>query len=103
MNFDYDSEQNDLREAVRGLLARAYGDSEQRRTVVAADPGFDEKTWSRLAEMGLLGLPFAEEDSEVPDWARVATPHYLNYRKVSIYGGSNEVQRTIIAGTILGL
>jgi alkylation response protein AidB-like acyl-CoA dehydrogenase len=46
---------------------------------------------------------FAEEDSEVPDWARVATPNYLNYRKVSIYGGSNEVQRTIIAGSILGL
>jgi alkylation response protein AidB-like acyl-CoA dehydrogenase len=62
VNFDYDSEQNDLREAVRGLLARAYSDSEQRRTVVKADPGFDEKTWSRLAEMGLLGLPFAEED-----------------------------------------
>ena len=62
MNFDYDSEQNDLREAVRGLLARAYSDSEQRRTVTKTDPGFDEKTWSRLAEMGLLGLPFAEED-----------------------------------------
>ena len=62
VNFDYDSEQNDLREAVRGLLARAYADSEQRRAVVAADPGFDEKTWSRLADMGLLGLPFAEED-----------------------------------------
>jgi alkylation response protein AidB-like acyl-CoA dehydrogenase len=46
---------------------------------------------------------FAAEDSDVPDWARVATPHYLNYRKVSIYGGSNEVQRTIIAGSILGL
>jgi hypothetical protein len=62
VNFDYDSEQNDLREAVRGLLARAYADSEQRRAVVKAEPGFDEKTWSRLAEMGLLGLPFAEED-----------------------------------------
>ena len=62
MNFDYDSEQNDLREAVRGLLGRAYSDSEQRRAVVRTDPGFDEKTWSRLAEMGLLGLPFAEED-----------------------------------------
>ncbi|MGY1720989.1 acyl-CoA dehydrogenase family protein [Blastococcus sp. SYSU DS0552] len=61
MNFDFDSEQNDLREAVRGLLARTYADSEQRRKVVANDPGFDEKTWSRLAEMGLLGLPFAEE------------------------------------------
>jgi hypothetical protein len=46
---------------------------------------------------------FADGGSQVPDWARVATPEYLNYRKVSIYGGSNEVQRTIIAGTILGL
>ena len=46
---------------------------------------------------------FADGGSEVADWARVATPEYLNYRKVSIYGGSNEVQRTIIAGTILGL
>ncbi len=62
MDFTYDSEQNDLREAVRGLLGRAYSDSEQRRKVVGNDPGFDEKTWSRLAEMGLLGLPFAEAD-----------------------------------------
>jgi len=46
---------------------------------------------------------FADGGSEVPEWARVAAPEYLNYRKVSIYGGSNEVQRTIIAGTILGL
>jgi alkylation response protein AidB-like acyl-CoA dehydrogenase len=61
VDFDFDSEQNDLREAVRGLLERAYGDSEVRRKVALNDPGFDEKTWSRLAEMGLLGLPFAEE------------------------------------------
>jgi alkylation response protein AidB-like acyl-CoA dehydrogenase len=46
---------------------------------------------------------FAGAGSDVPDWARVATPEYLNHRKVSIYGGSNEVQRTIIAGSILGL
>ena len=46
---------------------------------------------------------FGGEDSDVPAWAQVATPSYLNYRKVSIYGGSNEVQRTIIAGSILGL
>lgn len=61
MDFNFDNEQNDLREAVRGLLERAYGDAEQRRKVTGTDPGFDEKTWSRLAEMGLLGLPFAEE------------------------------------------
>jgi len=46
---------------VSGLLARAYG-GDQRREVTASDPGFDEKTWARLAEMGVLGLPFAEED-----------------------------------------
>ncbi|CAB4924060.1 MAG: acyl-CoA dehydrogenase [Actinobacteria bacterium] len=44
-----------------------------------------------------------DEATDVPEWARSATPEFLNYRKVSIYGGSNEVQRTIIAGTILGL
>jgi alkylation response protein AidB-like acyl-CoA dehydrogenase len=46
---------------------------------------------------------YADGGSDVPEWARAATPEYLNYRKVTIYGGSNEVQRTIIAGTILGL
>ncbi|MGY1839519.1 MULTISPECIES: acyl-CoA dehydrogenase family protein [unclassified Modestobacter] len=62
MDFSYDDEQDGLREAVRALLARAYGDGEQRRAAVAGEPGFDEKTWSRLAEMGVLGLPFAEAD-----------------------------------------
>jgi alkylation response protein AidB-like acyl-CoA dehydrogenase len=28
---------------------------------------------------------------------------YFNYRKVSIYGGSNEIQRNIVAKAILGL
>ncbi|KZS64797.1 acyl-CoA dehydrogenase family protein [Mycobacterium pseudokansasii] len=38
-----------------------------------------------------------------PPWAQTSAPRYLNYRKTSIYGGSNEVQRNIIASTILGL
>jgi alkylation response protein AidB-like acyl-CoA dehydrogenase len=38
-----------------------------------------------------------------PPWAQSSVPRYLNYRKTSIYGGSNEVQRNIIASTILGL
>jgi len=49
-------------------------------------------------------LPFeAPEAVDSPAWAQHAAPRYLNYRKTSIYGGSNEVQRTIIASTILGL
>ena len=45
----------------------------------------------------------AGDDSDLPWWTRRATPIYLNFRKASIYGGSNEVQRQIIARTILGL
>ena len=49
-------------------------------------------------------LPFAAgEDIASPGWAQRSAPRYLNYRKMSIFGGSNEVQRTIIASTILGL
>ena len=48
-------------------------------------------------------LPFGAPDAEAPDWAQHAAPKYLNYRKTSIYGGSNEVQRSIISATILGL
>jgi len=42
-------------------------------------------------------------DIASPPWAQSSAPRYLNYRKTSIYGGSNEVQRNIIASTILGL
>jgi hypothetical protein len=38
-----------------------------------------------------------------PDDARGAAGHYFNLRKTSIYGGSNEIQRNIIAKAILGL
>ncbi|NNH69741.1 acyl-CoA dehydrogenase [Nocardia uniformis] len=48
-------------------------------------------------------LPVYADDIASPEWAQITGPNYLNYRKTSIYGGSNEVQRTIIASTILGL
>ena len=60
MDFTLDGEQTALRDAVRGLL-KGY-DNEHRREVVGEDPGFDEKLWGRLAEMGVLGLPFTEDD-----------------------------------------
>lgn len=37
-----------------------------------------------------------------PDFADQAAPAYFNMRKVSIYAGSNEIQRNIIAKAILG-
>jgi pimeloyl-CoA dehydrogenase large subunit len=52
--------------------------------------------------------PDREEDglnlpSVGPEWADAAAPLFFNYRKVSIYGGSNEIQRNIIAKAFLGL
>ena len=38
-----------------------------------------------------------------PDYGFTATEKYLNTRKMSIYGGSNEIQRNIIAKAVLGL
>jgi alkylation response protein AidB-like acyl-CoA dehydrogenase len=38
-----------------------------------------------------------------PGYAAPLAARYFNYRKVSIYGGSNEIQRNIIAQQILGL
>lgn len=53
---------------------------------------------------GPAGLScFAGDDALAPEWARLSPPIHLNLRKASIYGGSNEVQRQIIARTILGL
>jgi pimeloyl-CoA dehydrogenase large subunit len=38
-----------------------------------------------------------------PDWAGALAPQYFNLRKTTIYGGSNEIQKNIIAKAILGL
>ncbi|MFC7555843.1 acyl-CoA dehydrogenase family protein [Pseudoroseomonas wenyumeiae] len=43
------------------------------------------------------------EPPVAPGWADAVAPLYFNYRKVSIYGGSNEIQRNIIAKAFLGL
>ena len=65
MDFTYDEEQQALREAVRGLLATTYADHESRRRTAGTEPGFDTSLWGRLAEMGVLGLPFSEDDGGV--------------------------------------
>jgi alkylation response protein AidB-like acyl-CoA dehydrogenase len=49
--------------------------------------------------LGAQALAFGDGSGER---AR-ATAAYLNLRKLSIFGGSNEIQRNIIAQMILGL
>ncbi len=38
-----------------------------------------------------------------PEYAASIAPRYFNWRKASIYGGSNEIQKGIIAKMVLGL
>ena len=44
-----------------------------------------------------------EGSNESMDWTAQIAPSYFNNRKVSIYGGSNEIQRNIITKAVLGL
>jgi alkylation response protein AidB-like acyl-CoA dehydrogenase len=55
--------------------------------------------------VGPYALPFISEDEEPvgPDYAGKTAAHYFNRRKLSIFGGSNEIQKNIIAKMILGL
>ena len=63
-----------------------------------------------MLAVGPFGLPFIEEAMEAGwqgDFVGAAycaplTGAYLNTRKTTIYGGSNEVQRNIVAQTVLG-
>lgn len=63
-----------------------------------------------LEAVGHYGAPyfrgFGDGDNEHPigpDYAHRAAPTYFNARKTTIYGGSNEIQRNIIAKMVLGI
>ncbi|RQO63437.1 pimeloyl-CoA dehydrogenase large subunit [Paucibacter sp. KBW04] len=83
---------------VAGLLKIRGSEIQQRYTELLMQAG------------GPFSLPFIHEAMEA-GWqgdhvgAAHCAPlasHYFNYRKTTIYGGSNEVQRNIVAQTVLG-
>ncbi len=63
-----------------------------------------------LEIIGPYAMPFAADETEgsnepsvAPKYAGTIAPAYFNWRKISIYGGSNEIQKNIIAKAVLGL
>ena len=67
-----------------------------------------------LEAAGLYAQPFVRDTwAEIrgernepragPDYAATIAPTYFNYRKTSIYAGSNEIQHNIMAKMVLGL
>jgi pimeloyl-CoA dehydrogenase small subunit len=61
MDFDLSEEQRLLKDSVDGLLTDNY-EFEQRKKYMKEKGGWSQAVWSKLAEQGLLGLPFAEDD-----------------------------------------
>lgn len=61
MDFDLTEEQRLLKESVERLLADRYA-FEQRQAYARSADGWSRELWRAYAELGLLGLPFAEEE-----------------------------------------
>ncbi|HRN76662.1 acyl-CoA dehydrogenase family protein [Ottowia sp.] len=93
---------------IAGLLKIKGSEIQQRYTelmMLAAGPYslpyiFEamEAGWQgdQAAAAGLQGFPGGDVANAT------LAPTYFNYRKTTIYGGSNEVQRNIVAQTVLG-
>jgi pimeloyl-CoA dehydrogenase small subunit len=59
MDFDLTDEQRLLKDSVDRLIADQY-QFEQRKKYMAEPDGWSRAVWQQYAEIGLLGLPFAE-------------------------------------------
>jgi pimeloyl-CoA dehydrogenase small subunit len=59
MDFDLTDEQRLLKDSVDRLIADQY-QFEQRKKYLAQPDGWSREVWQQFADLGLLGLPFAE-------------------------------------------
>ena len=75
---------SEIRQEISALARRAIGPYAQPFLPEALEEGYN-------------GEPVG------PDYAASLTPQYLNLRKLSIYGGSNEIQKNIVSKAILNL
>ncbi len=60
MDFELSDDQRLLQDSITRLLTDRYA-FEQRKNYLKTPEGFSSAMWSQYAELGLLGLPFAEE------------------------------------------
>ena len=73
----------EIQQAITELLFEAIGNYAHPYIAEAMDYGWNEEP---------VG----------PDYAATIAAHYFNWRKASIYGGTNEIQKNIIAKMVLG-
>ncbi|MCK0099983.1 acyl-CoA dehydrogenase family protein [Qipengyuania sp. S6317L1] len=61
MDFNFTEEQDMVRDGLSRMVREQYG-AEERRQLIATDAGWSREVWSQLAELGILGMSFSEED-----------------------------------------
>ena len=117
MNFELSDEQQLLADSLRKYLANDYS-FDARTKIVASPTGWSEKTWAAFAEMGLLGIPFAEEHGgfggnavdlmsvmEVLGESLVVEPYWTNVGvagRLIATGGSEAQRKRILPALIQG-
>ena len=117
MNFELSDEQQLLADSLRKYLANDYS-FDARTKIVASSTGWSEKTWAAFAEMGLLGIPFAEEHGgfggnavdlmsvmEVMGESLVVEPYWTNVGvagRLIATGGSEAQRKRILPALIQG-
>ena len=62
MDFELSEDQRLLRDTIDGTFRDTYDGFERRRLYQAEPDGWSRALWARSAELGILGLPFAEQD-----------------------------------------
>ena len=61
MDFSFSEEQTLLRNTIQSFIQDNY-DFDKRQAIVKSEEGMKQENWKQFAELGLLGLPFSEED-----------------------------------------
>ena len=60
MDFSFSAEQTLLQDSVQRFIQNEYTFLQRQKLIKTAD-GFSRDIWKKFAELGWLGLPFAEE------------------------------------------
>ena len=60
MDFNFSSEQEQLRDTVNRLIEREYEFNKQRHAIIHSAAGYSEKVWASMAEIGVLGIGIDE-------------------------------------------
>jgi len=61
VDFNFTEEQEMVRDGLSRLVREQY-DAEARRAIVESEAGWSPEIWGQIAELGILGMPFSEED-----------------------------------------